>query len=91
MTLVDFFETATKYRLTIVVLAEGRTEPIVTTDQIVIELDWKGKWDTVTVRPVIHDVERSRRTHKAMVLPKIRWTETAFWVRLGGDPSPAQR
>ena len=51
-TLVDFFETATKYRLTIVVLAEGRTEPIVTTDQIVIELDWKGKWDTVTVRPV---------------------------------------
>ena len=89
-TLVDFLETATKYRLTIVVLAEGRTEPIVTTDQIVIELDWKANGTPLRCVPC-----RRRgsgwRTHKAMVLPKIRWTETAFWVRLGGDPSPAQR
>jgi hypothetical protein len=45
-TLAEFLARVTKYRLTVAVIAEGMTE------QRVIEVDWKGKWDTVTVRAV---------------------------------------
>jgi hypothetical protein len=43
--LVDFFRAVTRYRLTVAVIADGMTQ------QTSFELDWKGKWDTVAVRP----------------------------------------
>lgn len=43
--LVDFFQPVTRYRLTVAVIADG------TTQQTTFELDWTGKWDTVTLRP----------------------------------------
>jgi hypothetical protein len=43
--LVDFFKAVTKYRLTVAVIADG------TTRQTSFELDWKGKWNTVAMRP----------------------------------------
>jgi hypothetical protein len=44
LSLRDFFNTHTTYRLTISVIAEGRT----TTTQM--EFDWMGKWDRIVVR-----------------------------------------
>ena len=43
--LVEFFKAVTKYRLTVAVIADG------TTRQTSFELDWKGKWNTVAMRP----------------------------------------
>jgi hypothetical protein len=42
--LVDFFKDTTTYRLTVSVVAQGVTR------HTRIELDWKGKWDTIQVR-----------------------------------------
>ena len=46
--LVDFFKPIATYRLTVAVIAEDGF-----TDETAFELDWKGQWDTITIRPVV--------------------------------------
>jgi hypothetical protein len=46
LSLRGFFDTVTTYRFTVAVIADGRTK---TTR---LEVDWKGQWDTIVVRPV---------------------------------------
>jgi hypothetical protein len=45
LSLRDFFNTITTYRFTVSVIADGRTS---TTR---LEVDWRGQWDTIVVRP----------------------------------------
>jgi hypothetical protein len=44
--LEDFFAIMTKYRFTVSVMAQGAT------GELRIEVDWKGNWKTIKVRPV---------------------------------------
>jgi hypothetical protein len=46
VSLEDFFNDVTKYRFTVSVMAQGATE------DVRIEVDWKGNWDTIKIRSV---------------------------------------
>jgi hypothetical protein len=46
LSLFEFFQPFTTYRLTVSVLADGITS------QTTFEIDWKGQWDAIEMRPI---------------------------------------